>query len=274
MHQPVGSGGFQFGAFSDHFVFSVPDWFGGRILTKASQLIIDLLRAEFLIRGAVVLGPLYHCDNVIFGPALLRAVDIENNETFYPRILVSDAVVDHCSRLGHDLQCSLMIRDRTGRLVINPFAVPFEAPDEAIESVARLNFFLPEIKPIIVRKLIDLENEGRHRHAEKWRYLDNLSRGRCLTQHRSCELFGSRRRSAAAWAWSENETEMLALVCRRWRGPATYLVAVRRGLVSARWSAKLPESRDLVLDRRGSRPPRLEVARLGRCHSDRNWVFA
>jgi hypothetical protein len=180
MHQPVGSGGFQFGAFSDHFVFSVPDWFGGRILTKASQLIIDLLRAEFLIRGAVVLGPLYHCDNVIFGPALLRAVDIENNETFYPRILVSDAVVDHCSRLGHDLQCSLMIRDRTGRLVINPFAVPFEGPDEAIESVARLNFFLPEIKPIIVRKLIDLENEGRHRHAEKWRYLDQFIAGPVL----------------------------------------------------------------------------------------------
>jgi hypothetical protein len=27
----------QFGAFSDHFVVSVPDWFGGRILNKASQ---------------------------------------------------------------------------------------------------------------------------------------------------------------------------------------------------------------------------------------------
>jgi hypothetical protein len=161
----------QFGAFSDHFVFSVPDWFGGRILTKASQLMIDLLRAEFLIRGAVVLGPLYHCDNVVFGPALLEAVEIEENEVFYPRILISDAVVDHCSRLGHDLQDRLMITDQTGRLVINPFAVPFDGPDEAIESVARLNFFLPEIQSIIDRKIIRLENEGRHRHAEKWRYL-------------------------------------------------------------------------------------------------------
>jgi hypothetical protein len=77
----------QFGAFSDHFVFSVPDWFEGRILTKASQLMIDLLRAKFLTRGAVVVGSLYLRDNVIFGPALPSAVEIEKNEAIHPRIL-------------------------------------------------------------------------------------------------------------------------------------------------------------------------------------------
>jgi hypothetical protein len=132
--------------------------------------VIDLLRAGFLTRGAVVLGPLCHCDNVVFGPALLSAVEIEENEAVYPRILISDAVVDYCSRLGHDPQHMPMIRDQTGRLVINPFAVPFDGPDEAIESVARLNFFLPEIKSIIDGQIVLLENIDEHRRAGKWRY--------------------------------------------------------------------------------------------------------
>lgn len=170
----------QFGAFSDHFVFSVPDWFGGRILTKASHLMIDLLRAGFLTRGAVVRGPLYHCDNVIFGPALLRAVDIEEKDAIYPRILVSDSVVDHCSRLGHDLQHKVMIRDQKGNLVINPFAVPFEGSDEVIESLVQLNFFLPDIKSRIDREIAYLESAGRRRETGKWRYLDEFIGGPVL----------------------------------------------------------------------------------------------
>lgn len=131
----------QFGAFSDHFVFSLPASFGNRILQIASKLIIDLLRARFSTRGAVVLGPLHHCDNVIFGPALLEAVKIEEREAFYPRILVSDAVVDHCSKPPNDPRYKAMITDQTGRSVINPFAMPLDGPDDVIELYTSTSFF-------------------------------------------------------------------------------------------------------------------------------------
>lgn len=170
----------QFGAFSDHFVFSLPASFGSRILGIASKLIVDLLRAGFLTRGAVVLGPLHHRDNVIFGPALLKAVEIEEREAFYPRILVSDDVVNHCSKLLHNPRDKTMIKDQTGRFVINPFAMPFDGPDEMIASFVQLNFFLPEIKSMINGRIVNLEGDGRHGHAEKWRYLDHLIAGPVL----------------------------------------------------------------------------------------------
>lgn len=100
----------QFGAFSDHFVFSMPASFGGRIFSAASKLIISLLRAGYLIRGAVVLGLLYHSDNVIFGPALLTAVEMEERESFYPRILVSDSAVASLCRTTK--RPTLQIADR------------------------------------------------------------------------------------------------------------------------------------------------------------------
>jgi hypothetical protein len=164
----------QFGAFSDHFVFSLPASFGSRILSIASKLIIDLLRVGFLTRGAVVFGPLYHCDNVIFGPALLEAVKIEEREAFYPRVLVSDAAVDHYSKLPNDLRDRTMITDQTGRSVVNPFAMPFDGTDEVIESFVQLNLFLPQIKAKIGLQIDSLEKQSRRDHAEKWRYLEQF----------------------------------------------------------------------------------------------------
>jgi hypothetical protein len=170
----------QYGAFSDHFVFSLPASFGSRILSIASQLIIDLLRIGFPVRGAIVLCPLHHRDNIVFGPALLEAVNIEENEAFYPRILVSAAVIDHCSRPPNDERSKTMITDQTGRSVINPFAMPLDGPDDAIESFVNLNFFQPEIKSIIEQQIDRLEKEHRHRHAKKWRYLAQFIAGPVL----------------------------------------------------------------------------------------------
>jgi hypothetical protein len=170
----------QYGAFSDHFVFSLPASFGSRILNIASQLIIELLRTGFLVRGAVAVGSLYHKDNITFGPALLEAVKIEEVEAFYPRILVSDTVIDHCSKLPNDPRHKAMITDQTGRLVINPFAMPFDGPDDMIKSFVELNFFLPEIKTMLEQQIARLETEHRYQHAEKWRYFTQFIEGPVL----------------------------------------------------------------------------------------------
>lgn len=148
----------------------------------------------------------------------------------------------------NDPRHKAIIKDQMGRFCINPFAVPFEGSDELIESSVRLNFFLPDIKSKIDREIVCLKSEGRHREAEKWHYLDQLIGGPVLNAAPQLRRFGTRHRSAVlrrrrtriVRAWSEDETKMLALVCRGGRRLATYLLAVRRGLVSARWSEKLP----------------------------------
>jgi hypothetical protein len=158
----------QFGAFSDHFVFSMPASFGSRILSTASKLAICLLRKGFLTRGAIALGNLYHVDNAIFGPALLEAVTMEEEEAFYPRILVSGSAASHIaeegSATGYD---RMMITDQTGRLVVNPFPVMFgltedtERTRKIFRSFVELNFYFNEIKPRVYTQISEFEAAGR-----------------------------------------------------------------------------------------------------------------
>ena len=164
----------QFGAFSDHYVFSLPASFGGRILNMGSKLNSCPLACGFATRGAVVLGSLYHSDNIIFGTALLDAVKMEEREAFYPRVLVTDAVIGHCYGMLNDPLYKPVITDQAGRCVLNPFARPFDGPDEVVELFVRQNFFLPEIKSIINHQIDNLEKQGRRNHAEKWRYLEQF----------------------------------------------------------------------------------------------------
>jgi hypothetical protein len=170
----------QFGAFSDHFVYSLPESFGGRILTVASKMIIDLLRMGFLTRGAIVHGGLFHRDNIVFGRALLDAVEAEKSEAFYPRILVSDAAAEWCTDHLRDSRYQPMIRDQTGRLVVNPFAIPAHGSDEMMDSLISLNYFPAEIRALVDSRIRELDAKGRHRHSEKWRYMRDFISGPVL----------------------------------------------------------------------------------------------
>ena len=105
----------QFGAFSDHFVYSMPVGFGRRIVTTASKLIVDLLRMGWLTRGAIVLGPLHHKDNVIFGPALLEAVEMEARHSIYPRVLISNTALAEIDEWPDDPRYKDKIQRRWSR---------------------------------------------------------------------------------------------------------------------------------------------------------------
>jgi hypothetical protein len=170
----------QFGAFSDHFVWSLPAAFSYRILSIAVHLILDLLRGGFLTRGAIVLKDLYHRDNVIFGPALLQAVEMEEGEAFYPRILISETAVEHFLGLPGDEPVKTIIKDQTGRFVVNPFIIPFSGPDEMTESFVNQNLFIAEVKSIIEAQILDLENRKKSRYVEKWRYYHQFLEGPVL----------------------------------------------------------------------------------------------
>jgi hypothetical protein len=169
----------QFGAFSDHFVYSMPVEFGPRIVTTASKLVVDLLRMGWLTRGAIVLGPLYHRDNVIFGPALLEAVDIEAHHSIYPRILISDAALKEFDEWESDPRYKDMIKDQFGRVVVNPFALPFEVTDESMrkammDSFVNMNFGFHEIKPLLAAEVEKHTKADRGPQAEKWAYLQRF----------------------------------------------------------------------------------------------------
>lgn len=184
----------QFGAFSDHFVYSMPVGFGPRILDVASKLVVDLLRMGWLTRGAIVLGPLHHTDNVIFGPALLEAVETEARHSVYPRILISDAVLKELEEWPNDPRYLAMIRDQFGRFVVNPFALPFEeastpAGKQALESFVTINYGFPEIKALLAAEFERHTKADRGPQAEKWAYLQKFITERVFSEEPKLKPF-------------------------------------------------------------------------------------
>lgn len=55
-------------------------------------LSLDLLCQGFFVRGAIVRGPLYHDDHMIFGSALVRAFQFESRIARFPRIIITREV--------------------------------------------------------------------------------------------------------------------------------------------------------------------------------------
>lgn len=88
----------QYRAFSDNFIFyfeeNAQDEFADfNALSTLSFLMSNiqkriLAQYEILIRGAITKGQFYFDDNIVFGNALIRAVEIEAETAIYPRIVI------------------------------------------------------------------------------------------------------------------------------------------------------------------------------------------
>ncbi|USQ12956.1 hypothetical protein J2N86_09605 [Legionella lytica] len=125
----------QLTVFSDTLVFSMPLDFGGRIYNKIPSIIIGFLEKEFLIRGGIALGSLYHKDHVIFGPALVESYKLELNEAKFPRILISDKVI---TEIGTEPYLPIM-KDQLNNWVIDPFPKVIEADYSDEQWLLHLN---------------------------------------------------------------------------------------------------------------------------------------
>ena len=62
------------------------------ILHDAHFLCVKAMEIGFLLRGAIVYGKVIHnvSENKLFGPAFLKAYDMERKKAIYPRIIVDD----------------------------------------------------------------------------------------------------------------------------------------------------------------------------------------
>jgi hypothetical protein len=64
------------------------------IVLALQALALDLLHEGYFVRGAIVRGPLYHDEHMVFGEALIRAYDFETEVARFPRIILTRAVYD------------------------------------------------------------------------------------------------------------------------------------------------------------------------------------
>lgn len=89
--------------FSDLIVFSQPQTESAGVIAMfdvLKRLQINMLEKNILIRGSIVHGKLIHKDNLIIGPALINAYNVENKSAVYPRIVIDPKVVNLYMRKG------------------------------------------------------------------------------------------------------------------------------------------------------------------------------
>lgn len=160
------------GAFSDNYALSMPVDFGFRILSSASALCIELLKLGFLTRGGITIGDVYHKDNVVFGPALTEAVQLEK-EAHYPRLLCSNTLIAHLEALNIN-EPAFVIEDQLGRKIVNPFVPIMQVPDRTLREFHNEVWDIPKIEHVISAELERLSNANEDRYAEKWRYVRDV----------------------------------------------------------------------------------------------------
>lgn len=64
------------------------------LVFEAARIQANLLLAKYFVRGAITIGQCHFHRGVLFGPALVEAVNLEQNEAVDPRIVLSPNAVE------------------------------------------------------------------------------------------------------------------------------------------------------------------------------------
>lgn len=179
-------------AFSDNIVRSVHIESNANIERPNGLLWFELFQLAWLqsqlifeygvfLRGAITVGQLCIQDEIVFGPGLVRAYELESKESIYPRILIDDELLDLFREthplLGaahHELEDDqayineYAITDSDGKRFINYLSIShITLDDNFIEVFSVLD---RHYKRVVEAATNNLENE---RVLEKYRWTAN-----------------------------------------------------------------------------------------------------
>lgn len=129
--------------FSDSIVISYPDdtdcGYAYWILHEIMFIQIFLMNFGYISRGGVTFGKVFHKSNVVFGPAMIKAYELESESAIYPRVIVSDEFLSfakrNCSpqnsiKEEHKYIFSLLKQDTDQNYFIDYINVQNEIPED------------------------------------------------------------------------------------------------------------------------------------------------
>lgn len=103
------------------------------------HLHIDAMAKGYMIRGAITQGLLYHTEDIIFGPALVKAYELESKVSNFPRVIMEDSLLNtgatNCKK-GHTFNMemeylkNIVSLDNDGYYFIDYFENAFSEMDE------------------------------------------------------------------------------------------------------------------------------------------------
>lgn len=123
---------FELKIFTDNFVFGHPwyDEFGeselGNIFDVLSHIQLTFTKSNIFVRGAVSVSDLYMDENIVLGPAIIESYKLETEKALYPRIILSNEVVEivkkhinYYAEHNHSPQSKEYLVDIDGHYFIN-----------------------------------------------------------------------------------------------------------------------------------------------------------
>ena len=152
----------QFAFFSDCFVYSMPTSMGGRIYNAVADVVLHMLKQGFALRGGIAAGPLFHEDQIVFGPSLVSAYRLESAEAKFARVMVDESAIQEIGIEQHDG----IMQDHLGNWIVDPF--PWVANHNDMHSMLKQFFSPDEIAEVVKRNIASLKNQPRKRDI--WRF--------------------------------------------------------------------------------------------------------
>lgn len=64
------------------------------LIGSLQSLIKKFALKGYLLRGGLTYGDVYHDSDFIFGPAMIKAYDLESKSAIYPRIIIADEIIE------------------------------------------------------------------------------------------------------------------------------------------------------------------------------------
>lgn len=72
-------------------------------LIDIQVLIAKFISKKQLVRGVVVKGLLYHKDDLIFGPGLVKAYLMESKAAIYPRVIIEEDIIKDAKKISKNM---------------------------------------------------------------------------------------------------------------------------------------------------------------------------
>jgi hypothetical protein len=128
------------------------------------------LRFGFLVRGGAAIGNLYHAGGVVFGKASLDAFDIETRTSHYPRVVLSQEILERTT-MKDGLGNSVVKDDHDGLYHFDYFRIL--ARSDVIPSDRRgagRDAWISSVYEIVDKERAHLGSEGQLDALAKWNW--------------------------------------------------------------------------------------------------------
>ena len=110
------------------------------LLNSVADYQINLALKGFFVRGIILADTIYCDETFVFGPAILRAQELEKERVKYPRILIEKQYIEfiqseikkHCSSVPFDLY-NEFLEDEDGNWYLN-YLFPIDSRNDWIKS--------------------------------------------------------------------------------------------------------------------------------------------